>query len=103
MSCDFQDDEFTIYIYIYVYESGGQQQNHSIKVSKILRDFIYHFIQHQLLNRILPHRKPREELARWCPGCPVYIYHGSPGHRLRALKAVLRRGGVLLAIPFQRT
>jgi len=37
-----------------------------------------------------------KELARWCPGCPVYIYHGSPGHRLRALKAVLRRGGVLL-------
>eukprot|EP00435_Cladocopium_sp_Y103_P060992 s922_g22.t1 len=36
------------------------------------------------------------ELARWCPGCPVYIYHGSPGHRLRALKAVVRRGGVLL-------
>ena len=57
MSCDFQDDEFTMFIYIYVYESGGQQQNHSIKVSKILRDFIYHLIQHQLLNSfVVPHR-----------------------------------------------
>ncbi|CAJ1352309.1 unnamed protein product [Effrenium voratum] len=35
------------------------------------------------------------ELQRWCPKCPVYIYHGSAGHRLRALRA-MQRGGVLL-------
>ncbi|CAE7359091.1 dbr1, partial [Symbiodinium necroappetens] len=38
-----------------------------------------------------------QELKKWCPGCPVFIYHGSPTHRARALRAVARaRGGVLL-------
>jgi len=38
-----------------------------------------------------------QELKKWCPGCPVFIYHGSPTHRSRALRAVARaRGGVLL-------
>eukprot|EP00930_Biecheleria_cincta_P059238 TRINITY_DN44993_c0_g1_i1.p1 TRINITY_DN44993_c0_g1~~TRINITY_DN44993_c0_g1_i1.p1 ORF type:complete len:1597 (+),score=383.03 TRINITY_DN44993_c0_g1_i1:35-4825(+) len=37
------------------------------------------------------------ELRKWCPGCPVYIYHGSAAHRSNALRAVRRpRGGVLL-------
>ncbi|CAK9054889.1 DNA excision repair protein ERCC-6-like (ATP-dependent helicase ERCC6-like) [Durusdinium trenchii] len=36
-----------------------------------------------------------KELARWCPTVRVYIYHGSSGHRNRALRAVMR-GGVLL-------
>jgi len=38
-----------------------------------------------------------KEIHRWCPDCPVYIYHGSSSHRARALRAVMRpRGGVLL-------
>mmetsp|Transcript_48006 Transcript_48006/g.129412 ORF Transcript_48006/g.129412 Transcript_48006/m.129412 type:complete len:1166 (+) Transcript_48006:3-3500(+) len=37
------------------------------------------------------------EIQRWCPECPVYVYHGSAAQRGRALDAVrLPRGGVLL-------
>mmetsp|Transcript_27447 Transcript_27447/g.44052 ORF Transcript_27447/g.44052 Transcript_27447/m.44052 type:complete len:1541 (-) Transcript_27447:208-4830(-) len=37
------------------------------------------------------------EIRKWCPDCPVYVYHGSSSHRARAIRAAMRRnGGVVL-------
>nr|QDO16211.1 DNA excision repair protein ERCC-6 [Lingulodinium polyedra] len=38
-----------------------------------------------------------KEVRKWCPDCPVYVYHGAAGQRARALRAAMRpSGGVLL-------
>eukprot|EP00928_Gymnodinium_smaydae_P089149 TRINITY_DN7314_c0_g1_i1.p1 TRINITY_DN7314_c0_g1~~TRINITY_DN7314_c0_g1_i1.p1 ORF type:complete len:1488 (-),score=354.37 TRINITY_DN7314_c0_g1_i1:293-4756(-) len=39
-----------------------------------------------------------KEARRWCPGWPVYIYHGQAPQRTRALRRISRpQGGILLA------
>merc|ERR1719502_491475 len=37
-----------------------------------------------------------KEIRRFCPDCPVYIYHGSAGHRAHALRASMRQQGAVL-------
>eukprot|EP00931_Biecheleriopsis_adriatica_P049693 TRINITY_DN2874_c0_g1_i2.p1 TRINITY_DN2874_c0_g1~~TRINITY_DN2874_c0_g1_i2.p1 ORF type:complete len:1458 (+),score=425.55 TRINITY_DN2874_c0_g1_i2:102-4376(+) len=37
------------------------------------------------------------EARKWCPGWPVYVYHGTPSQRARALRGAMQpQGGLLL-------